>query len=124
MAPLVNGDPVMIGSYRLVGRLGEGGMGRVYLGETPSGRRVAVKLIHAEHVDDPRFRDRFAREVQAAQRVSGFYTAPVLDADPNGDPPWMATAYVPGPALHTLVNTEGPLPPDRIRVLGAGLAEG
>ncbi|MCP2338644.1 WD40 repeat domain-containing serine/threonine protein kinase [Actinomadura rupiterrae] len=117
-------DPEMVGPYRVTGRLGAGGMGRVYLAETPAGRRVAVKVIRSEHAADPNFRARFAREVEAARKVNDFYTASVVDADPAAEAPWMATAYVPGPSLHALVADQGALPPERVRALGAGLAEG
>jgi serine/threonine protein kinase len=99
-------------------------MGRVYLGESPSGRMVAVKLVHPEHVTSAEFRARFAREVQAAKQVSGFYTAPVVDADPNAEPPWMVTAYIPGPTLQEQVETRGPMPVEQVRKLGAQVAEG
>ncbi|MQY03692.1 WD40 repeat domain-containing serine/threonine protein kinase [Actinomadura macrotermitis] len=124
MIPLRPGDPDRIGPYRITGRLGEGGMGEVLLGESPGGRKVAVKLIRAEYAADARFRARFAREVEAARRVNGFYTAPVVDADADADPPWMVTAYVPGPSLAATVRAGGPLPPHGVRALGAGLAEG
>ncbi len=99
-------------------------MGRVYLGESPSGRMVAVKLVHPEHVTSAEYRSRFAREVQAAKQVSGFYTAPVVDADPNAEPPWMVTAYIPGPTLEEQVEAHGPMPVEQVRKLGAQVAEG
>jgi protein kinase-like protein/WD40 domain-containing protein len=99
-------------------------MGQVFLGTSPGGRNVAVKLVHVEHARSPEFRARFAREVEAAKRVSGFYTAPVVDADPDAEPPWMVTAYVPGPTLQDQVDTHGPLPLQQVRTLGAQLAEG
>jgi serine/threonine protein kinase/sugar lactone lactonase YvrE len=99
-------------------------MGRVYLGESPSGRMVAVKLVHPEHVTSAEYRSRFAREVQAAKQVSGFYTAPVVDADPGAEPPWMVTAYIPGPTLQEQVETHGPMPVEQVRRLGAQVAEG
>ncbi|MEV4256526.1 serine/threonine-protein kinase [Spirillospora sp. NPDC049652] len=117
-------DPEKIGPYRVLARLGAGGMGRVYLAETPAGRRLAVKVIRSEHAAEPRFRARFAREVEAARKVNDFYTASVVDADPEAAAPWMATAYVPGPSLQALVAARGALPPERVRELGAGLAEG
>src|SRR5579859_6843166 len=124
MEALRPGDPATVGSYRLVGRLGAGGMGQVFLAETPGGRKVAVKLIHPSQARNPKFRERFAREVEAARRVGGFHTAQLVDADPQADPPWMVTAYIDGPSLEAAVNSGGPLPPDRVRALGAGLAEG
>ncbi|GAA3970909.1 hypothetical protein GCM10023085_61410 [Actinomadura viridis] len=124
MGPLRPEDPLRVGPYRLDGRLGEGGMGEVFLGTSPGGRQVAIKLIRAEHAADPRFRARFAREVEAARKVGGFYTAQVVDADPDAAEPWMATAYVPGPSLRDLVVRDGPLTPDAVRRLGAALAEG
>ena len=124
MEALRPGDPASVGPYRLVGRLGAGGMGQVFLAETPGGRKVAVKLIHAGQARNAKFRERFAREVEAARRVGGFHTAQVVDADPQADPPWMVTAYIEGPSLEEAVDTGGPLPPDRVRALGAGLAEG
>jgi Protein kinase domain len=122
--PLRADDPRMVGSYRLLGRLGSGGMGRVFLGESPGGRKVAVKLMLPEHAPDAEFRQRFAREVAAARQVGGFHTAPVVDADPSGDPPWMVTAYIPGPSLDAAVRTDGPLDTAAVRNLGAALAEG
>ena len=92
-------DPQTIGPYRLVGQLGQGGMGRVFLGVSPGGRPVAVKAIRAELAADPDFRRRFGREVAAARRVNGVFTAMVVDADIDGPMAWMATAYVPGPSL-------------------------
>ncbi|WP_433251836.1 WD40 repeat domain-containing serine/threonine protein kinase [Actinomadura nitritigenes] len=124
MDPLQPGDPRRVGPYRLTGRLGAGGMGQVYLGVSPGGRKVAVKVIRAEHVSSPRFRARFAREVQAAQRVGGFHTAPVVDADPDAESPWLVTAFIPGPSLHQVVGRQGPLEAGAVRELGAGLAEG
>jgi len=124
MESLQPGDPGSVGPYQLVGRLGAGGMGQVFLGETPGGRKVAVKLIHPGHAKDAQFRERFAREIAAARRVGGFHTAPVVDADPHADPPWMVTAFIDGPSLEDTVGRDGPLPPGRIRALGAGLAEG
>jgi len=113
-----------VGGYRLLGRLGTGGMGQVFLGVTPGGRRVAVKLIHPEHAGTPQFRERFAREIEAARRVGGFHTAPVVDADPHADPPWMVTAFIEGPSLQDDVDRNGPLLSDGVCALGAGLAEG
>jgi serine/threonine protein kinase len=124
MEDLKAGDPDRVGSYRILGRLGTGGMGQVYLGVSPGGRRVAVKVIHRALAGSPQFRKRFAREIEAARRVGGFHTAPVVDADPDADPPWMVTAYIKGPSLEEAIRRDGPMPPDQVRVLGAGLAEG
>ncbi|MBV2364191.1 phosphotransferase [Streptomonospora nanhaiensis] len=123
-SPLLDGDPAAIGPYRLHGRLGGGGMGQVYLGLSPGGRPVAVKVVRAALAGDAEFRIRFAQEVRAARRVGGFYTAQVVDADTEAGPPWMATAYIPGPSLHRAVGDHGPLPLESVAVLGAGLAEG
>jgi serine/threonine protein kinase len=117
-------DPLQLGPYRLVGRLGSGGMGRVFLGRSRAGRLVAVKVIHAQLAQDPDFRVRFAREFAAASKVSGLYTAPVVDADMNAPQPWLATAYVRGPSLGEAVSREGPLPGGALLDLAAGLAEG
>jgi hypothetical protein len=124
MDALQPGDPGSVGGYRLLGRLGAGGMGQVFLGVSPGGRKVAVKLIHPEHAGTAQFRERFAHEIEAARRVGGFHTAPVVDADPHADPPWMVTAFIEGPSLQDDVDRGGPLPPDGVRALGAGLAEG
>ncbi|MEO3784756.1 protein kinase [Actinocorallia sp. B10E7] len=124
MEDLRSGDPRRVGSYELLGRLGAGGMGQVFLGRSPGGRAVAVKVIHPSLTADPRFRARFAREVEAIQLVGGFHTAPVVDADPGADPAWLVTAYVPGPSLREAVPAHGPLPERAVATLGAGLAEG
>ncbi|MEV6778432.1 serine/threonine-protein kinase [Streptomyces syringium] len=123
MQPLLSEDPQVIGAYRLLGRLGAGGMGRVYLGRSAGGRTVAVKVVHPHFALDDQFRARFRREVEAARRVGGAWTAPVLDADPDAAVPWVATGYVAGPALSQAVTETGPLPEPTVRVLGAGLAE-
>lgn len=123
MQSLDPGEPQSIGSYRLLGRLGAGGMGRVYLGRSAGGRTVAVKVVHPHFALDEEFRARFRREVEAARRVGGQWTAPVLDADPEAPVPWVATGYVAGPALSQAVADHGLLPTHSVRVLGAGLAE-
>ncbi|HEX2313054.1 MAG TPA: serine/threonine-protein kinase, partial [Thermomonospora sp.] len=109
VAPLRAGDPRTLGAYRLDGRLGAGGQGAVFLGTAPDGRRVAVKLLHAEQTEDPRARERFVREAQAAMRVARFCTAQVLDADVAGDRPYLVSEYVPGPSLSRLVAERGPV---------------
>jgi outer membrane protein assembly factor BamB/tRNA A-37 threonylcarbamoyl transferase component Bud32 len=121
--PLAAGDPWQVGPYRLRARLGAGGMGQVFLGYSPAGRAVAVKVIHRELAKDPMFRTRFRREVAAARAVSGAYTAPVTAAGPDDDPPWLATAFVPGPSLADAVAEAGPLPELAVWKLAAGLVE-
>ena len=121
---LLPSDPEWVGPYRLLGRLGAGGMGEVYLGRSPGGRLVAVKVIRPELAADQGFRARFAREAAAARTVSGIFTAPVVDADTEAPQPWLATAYVPGPSLAEAVDQRGPLPPGVVLTLGAGLTEG
>lgn len=123
MDPLRAEDPSTIGGYRLRARLGEGGMGQVYLAVSPGGRQVAVKVIRSEFSGDPGFRERFAREVAAARAVSGAFTAPVIDADVAADPAWLVTAYVPGPSLAKSIAESGPLPLSAVWSLAAGLAE-
>src|SRR5437773_1275053 len=123
MRELQPGDPQLIGPYRLRGRLGAGGMGRVYLGLSPGGRSVAVKVIRADLAQDAEFRARFRREVAVARTVSGLFTAPVIDADVEGPVPWLATAYVPGPSLADAVTEHGPLPAASVLALARGLAE-
>ncbi|MEU9879294.1 protein kinase domain-containing protein [Streptomyces phaeochromogenes] len=123
MQPLGVDEPTVVGPYRLLGRLGSGGMGRVYLGRSAGGRTVAVKIVHPHFALDEEFRARFRREVEAARRVGGAYTAPVLDAGPDAPVPWVATAYAAGPSLSAAVADAGPLPEHSVRVLGAGLAE-
>jgi hypothetical protein len=118
------GDPESVGPYRILGRLGVGGMGQVYLGRSVGGRLVAVKVIRPELAGEPGFRARFAREVAAARNVSGLFTALVVDADSDVPVPWLATAYVPGPSLAEAVEAYGPLPAGSVSTLAAGLAEG
>ncbi|MFE5080144.1 protein kinase domain-containing protein [Streptomyces mirabilis] len=123
MTPLSTGDPESIGGYTLLGRLGAGGMGVVYLGVSASGRQVAVKLVHGPYAQEEEFRTRFRQEIEAARRVSGAFTAPVVDADPDADRPWMATLYVPGLNLAEVVEKNGPLSQRELRALGLGLTE-
>ncbi|MGW2090460.1 protein kinase domain-containing protein [Streptomyces sp. NPDC001880] len=114
-------DPDRIADYRLLGRLGEGGMGVVYLARSSRGRMAAVKSIRAELAAVPDFRARFAHEITVAQQVGGDWTAPVLDADSHAERPWVATAYIPGPTLTEVVNQHGPLPERSVRGLASGL---
>ena len=121
--PLTQHDPRRIGPFEVLGRLGAGGMGLVYLARSASGRRVAIKTVRTELAEDQLFRVRFTREVEAARAVSGFYTAAVVDADPRAAVPWLATAYVPAPSLEEIVNECGPMPAQAVRWLAAGVAE-
>ncbi|MBS2962427.1 protein kinase [Actinocrinis puniceicyclus] len=124
MEPLTQGDPARIGPFRLVARLGRGGMGRVYLARSEStGRAVAVKTVHGELLADTEFRTRFSHEVAAAVKVRDEYIAEVVDADPDGATPWLATAYVPGISVEDAVRRFGPLPADSVRVLGLCVAK-
>jgi serine/threonine protein kinase len=116
-------DPERIGPYAIIGKLGAGAMGQVFLARSAAGRLVAVKTIRIELAEEPGFRARFAREVAAASRVSGVFTAAVIEADADADLPWVATAYVPAPSLSTLVRKAGPLPVPAVRWLAAGCAE-
>ncbi|MFB7599249.1 serine/threonine-protein kinase [Streptomyces sp. NPDC056160] len=115
--------PEYAGHYRLESRLGSGGMGVVHLARSTSGLKLAVKVVHAEFARDPEFRGRFRQEVAAARRVSGAFTAPVVDADPEAGRPWMATLFIPGPTLAEEVKRNGPMAPAQLRRLMAGLAE-
>ncbi|MEV6702512.1 serine/threonine-protein kinase [Streptomyces sp. NPDC051453] len=121
--PLQAEDPPVVAGYRLAARLGAGGMGRVYLSHTQGGRPVAIKVVRPELADDPDFRRRFGREIKAARRVRGAYTAELIDADADGAPPWLATLYVPGPSLAQAVARQGPLPVPALLWLMAGVAE-
>ncbi|MGP3971791.1 serine/threonine-protein kinase, partial [Streptomyces sp. 6N223] len=115
-------DPQTIGAYRLVGKLGEGGMGQVYVARSPRGRTVALKLVLPELARQPEFRQRFRNEVDAARRIGGDWTAPVLDADLEAETPWVATGYVAGPSLHEVVAAlHGPLPERSVLALANGL---
>jgi hypothetical protein len=116
-------DPRRIGPFEVLGRLGAGGMGLVYLGRSSAGRRVAIKTVRAELAEDQLFRVRFSREIAAARTVSGFYTAAVVDADADAPVPWLATAYIPAPSLEDLVAECGPMPVGASRWLIAGIAE-
>ncbi|MEU2513963.1 serine/threonine-protein kinase [Streptomyces syringium] len=116
-------DPRQVGRYKVVARLGSGGMGQVYLAHSPGGRPVAVKVVRPDLAGDGDFRRRFAREVSAARRVNGAFTAGVVDADPDGCPAWLATVYVAGVPLGEAISGHGPWPAHSVRALGAGLAE-
>ena len=120
--PLHADDPTHVGSYLLLGRLAAGGMGRVYVGRSPSTRVVAIKMIHSAFATDEHYRARFQREATIAASVGGHRTAQVVDSDAYADLPWMATAFVPGPSLQAAIERNGPLTADSVRVLGAGLA--
>ena len=125
MSPLEDGDPVAVGPYVLRGRLGQGGMGRVFLAAAPDGEQVAVKVMLAAHRADPEFRKRFEREVSALRSVGGSRVPRLIDADPGAGTPWLAMAYIAGPALETVVREDGPLAaPGEVRALGLALAEG
>ncbi|WP_369146215.1 serine/threonine-protein kinase [Streptomyces sp. R44] len=113
----------LIGRYVIEHKLGEGGMGTVYLARSRGGRAVAVKVARPELASDPSFRARFRAEVAAARQVGGFHTAQVVDADPEAEAPWLATAYIPGPTLSGLLTAQGPMDEARLRSLGAALAE-
>ncbi|WP_367323750.1 protein kinase [Streptomyces sp. HUAS ZL42] len=121
--PLHRDDPKSVGGYRLVDRLGSGGMGVVYWGRSRSGRDVAVKVVHAQYAEDAVFRTRFRREIEAVRKVSGAFTAPVVDADPEAPRPWMATQYVPGSSLAERLRDHGPLRGTALRRLALGLVE-
>jgi len=123
MHPLTSDDPAAIGGYRLEARLGSGGMGRVYLAFTPAGRPVALKVVRSDLGDDQDFRIRFEREIQAARQVRGLYTAELIDADPAATPPWLVTAYVPGPSVMDVVDRDGPMTEATVFRLIAGIAE-
>ncbi|GGY32853.1 serine/threonine-protein kinase [Streptomyces tanashiensis] len=115
-------DAPVVGPYRLVAELGRGGMGRVLLGVTPDGRLAAVKVVRSQFVEDDGFRTRFRREVEASRRVSGAYTAAVVDADADAPLPWLASVFVPGPPLSEVVQSVGVLPATSAVRLAAGLA--
>jgi Protein kinase domain len=121
--PLAPGDPQRLGGHQLIGLLGHGGMGRVYLGISPGGGQVAVKVMHPQFAGDTSFRERFKREADVAMRVSGPFTAKVVDSGVDDRTPWLATEYIPGPTLAQLVTEHGPLPDASVRALAAGLAQ-
>ncbi|MEU6954055.1 ABC transporter substrate-binding protein [Streptomyces sp. NPDC045714] len=123
MRPLTSEDPRTVGPYRTLARLGAGGMGVVYLARSAGGALAAVKVIRAEHADDPGFRARFRREAEAAARITGPWVVPVLGADTEDREPWLATAFVPGPSLAEVVGAGGALPTATVRALGSRLAE-
>jgi serine/threonine protein kinase len=123
MESLTAADPRTVGEFRLRARLGAGGMGQVFLATSLGGRIVAVKVIHTELASDSEFVRRFRAEVDAAKRVSGMYTAPVVAAGVDDRPPWLATAFVPGPSLDRVISKHGPLPSPALWRLAAGLAE-
>ncbi|QKG21532.1 DUF4389 domain-containing protein [Actinomadura verrucosospora] len=120
--PLEQGEPRVLGPYRLLGRLGRGGMGTVYLAAEPDGRRVAVKVVNRELAGEPAFLARFRREVTAARRVHRFCTAPVLDAELDQDPPYVVTEYIDGPSLEAAIRERGPLPGSDLEGLAVGVA--
>ncbi|QNP64374.1 serine/threonine-protein kinase [Streptomyces genisteinicus] len=123
MDELTHDDPSHIGPYRLLARLGAGGMGEVYLARSAGGRTVAVKLVRSELASEPEFRRRFAQEIASARRVGGEWTAPVLDADTDAASPWVATGYVPGPSLHAVIaGRPEPLPERSVLILANRLA--
>ncbi|WP_221358051.1 bifunctional serine/threonine-protein kinase/ABC transporter substrate-binding protein [Streptomyces beigongshangae] len=123
MEPLHSSDPARIAGYRVLGRLGAGGMGVVLLGRSRGGALVAIKLIRAEYAGDAAFRARFRREVSIARQVRNRWAVPVVDADTEAPAPWLATEFVPGPALSDAVGTGSPLPERSVRALGGMLAE-
>ncbi|MGW2822979.1 bifunctional serine/threonine-protein kinase/ABC transporter substrate-binding protein [Streptomyces sp. NPDC001443] len=123
MEPLRSSDPARIADHRLLGRLGAGGMGVVYLARSPGGALVALKVLLAEYAEEPGFKERFRREVEVARRVDSPWVVPLVDADPDAEAPWLATAFVPGPSLAEAVTAYGPLSERGLRLLGARLAE-
>jgi hypothetical protein len=124
MKTLGPGDPPVIGSYRVIGVLGTGGMGRVYLGQSLTGKRVAIKVVRPELVEEPEIRRRFAREVAAVRAVNPLFSAALVDADPDAAVPWLASTYIDGPNLEQYVGTHGPMGLGAVLTLAAGLAAG
>jgi hypothetical protein len=122
ISPLRPSDPPRLGTYRLIGRIGRGGMGTVYLAESATGERAAVKVINPELADDEQFRDRFRREVESARRVRRFCTAPVLDARIEGEPLFIVTEFVDGPNLDEFVRESGPMRGSSLEHLAVGVA--
>nr|WP_308426867.1 bifunctional serine/threonine-protein kinase/ABC transporter substrate-binding protein [Streptomyces xantholiticus] len=123
MEPLRTSDPTKLAGHRLLGRLGAGGMGVVYLARSAVGTLVALKVIQAEYAEDTDFRERFRREADTARRMTSPWVASLVDADPEAEQPWLATAFIPGPSLGEAVAAHGALPVRSLRVLGARLAE-
>jgi predicted Ser/Thr protein kinase len=121
-SPLRPRDPTRLGDYELIGRLGEGGMGTVYLARDPAGTRVAVKMVRADLAPDEEFRLRFRSEVERARQVPPFCTAEVLDADPEHDPPYLVCEYVDGPSLAEVVSASGPLTAANLHSVAIGVA--
>jgi predicted Ser/Thr protein kinase len=122
VAPLLPGDPQWLGGYRLIGRLGEGGQGTVYLGQPQSGQPVAVKLLRAEWTRDPVARARFAREVAAVGKVAPFCTARILDARVEDDQPFVVSEFIDGPSLQAVVARHGPLSGSALDRLAVAIA--
>lgn len=122
MRPLETSDPRRVGPYRMLAELGSGGMGRVLLGDTPGGRLVALKRVRAQFVEDDGFRTRFHREVNASRKVSGDYTADVIDDGVGAPVPWLASEFVPGPSLHAAIDAVGAMPEEAVLRLAADLA--
>lgn len=116
-------DPKQVGAYTVLGVLGSGGMGRVYLAESPGGRKVAIKVVQAALAADPDFRERFRREIVAARAVGSVYSAGLIEADPDATPPWMASRFINGPSLHQIVQDQGPLSADEVMRHGRSVAE-
>ncbi|XVQ12686.1 serine/threonine-protein kinase [Spirillospora sp. CA-255316] len=121
--PIEPGDPVLIGGYRVLARIGSGRLGEVYLGAAQSGRRLAIKSVRADLAEDEAFRRRFKREIAAAQRARGPFLATVVDGHAEGARPWVASEFVPGPTLADAVHAHGPLPVPAVRALMGALAQ-